>query len=182
MRHHHYATCDMKCILFFFFTTIFFRFFPRSSLVFNVGETEKPKTPKNIYKIRDSISYITSLYILEHNTRVQLTTTREGEHVYRMRHHYAACDMKCILFFSSSLRFYPFLLVPRWCQRNNKEKPKNRRKKVYQLYCILYGLFNSSAIDIGGLVEKSSLCEGRMASRSFSKTVRYDQESRVSSW
>ena len=37
------------------------------------------------------------------------------------------------------------------------------------------------SIDGGGLVvEKSSLCAGRMASRSFSKTVRYDRESKGS--
>ena len=43
-------------------------------------------------------------------------------------------------------------------------------------------IMNKFAIDSGLFVEKSSLCEGRMAFHSFSKTVRRDRESAVSSW
>ena len=42
-------------------------------------------------------------------------------------------------------------------------------------------IMDKFSIDIGLFVENNSLCEGRMASRSFSKTVRHNWESRGSS-
>ena len=54
---------------------------------------------------------------------------------------------------------------------------------AFHAQLVIFMVEGQFSID-GGIffVEKSSLCEGRMATRSFPKTVRCDRESAVSSW